>query len=80
MKKIADSIVIIVDDENRENERDFVTADHNPTPGLIDFMATRGRGLICTPLDFIARLAALVPKHQVNLTRFHAVYTPLLQI
>ena len=43
-------IVIVVDDENRENEGDFVTAARNATPELINFMATHGRGLICTPL------------------------------
>ena len=43
-------IVIVVDDENRENEGDFVTAARNANPELINFMATHGRGLICTPL------------------------------
>ena len=43
-------IVIVVDDEDRENEGDFVTAAHNATPELINFMATHGRGLICTSL------------------------------
>ena len=43
-------IVIVVDDEDRENEGDFITAAKNATPELINFMATHGRGLICTPL------------------------------
>ena len=43
-------IIIVVDDEDRENEGDFVTAARNATPELINFMATHGRGLICTPL------------------------------
>ena len=43
-------VIIVVDDENRENEGDFVTAARNATPELINFMATHGRGLICTPL------------------------------
>lgn len=43
-------IVIVVDDEDRENEGDFVTAARNATPELINFMATHGRGLICTSL------------------------------
>ena len=43
-------IVIVVDDEDRENEGDFVTAARNANPELINFMATHGRGLICTPL------------------------------
>lgn len=42
--------VIVVDDEDRENEGDFVTAARNGTPEMINFMATHGRGLICTPI------------------------------
>jgi 3,4-dihydroxy 2-butanone 4-phosphate synthase / GTP cyclohydrolase II len=43
-------LVIVVDDEDRENEGDFLTAAANATPELINFMATHGRGLICTPI------------------------------
>jgi 3,4-dihydroxy 2-butanone 4-phosphate synthase/GTP cyclohydrolase II len=43
-------VIIVVDDEDRENEGDFVTAARNATPDVINFMATHGRGLICTPL------------------------------
>ena len=43
-------VVIVVDDEDRENEGDFLTAARNATPELINFMATHGRGLICAPL------------------------------
>lgn len=43
-------VVIVVDDEDRENEGDFLTAAENVTPEIINFMATHGRGLICTPL------------------------------
>tara|TARA_Y100000589_G_scaffold74329_1_gene67715 strand:+ start:53140 stop:54336 length:1197 start_codon:yes stop_codon:yes gene_type:complete len=43
-------IVIVVDDENRENEGDFVAAAEKVTPEMINFMATHGRGLICVPL------------------------------
>ena len=43
-------IVIVVDDEDRENEGDFVTAARNANPELINFMATHGRGLICLAL------------------------------
>ncbi len=43
-------IVIVVDDENRENEGDFVGAADKVTPEMINFMATKGRGLICTPI------------------------------
>lgn len=43
-------VVIVVDDEARENEGDFLTAARNVTPEIINFMATHGRGLICAPL------------------------------
>ena len=43
-------IIIVVDDENRENEGDFLAAAEMVTPEMINFMATNGRGLICTPL------------------------------
>jgi 3,4-dihydroxy 2-butanone 4-phosphate synthase / GTP cyclohydrolase II len=42
--------VIVVDDEDRENEGDFVTAARNATPEMVNFMAMHGRGLICAPL------------------------------
>ena len=43
-------LVIVVDDEDRENEGDFITAARNVTPEIINFMSTHGRGLICAPL------------------------------
>ena len=43
-------VIIVVDDENRENEGDFLTAARNVTPDVINFMATHGRGLICLAL------------------------------
>lgn len=43
-------MVIVVDDEDRENEGDFLTAARNVTPEMINFMAKEGRGLICVPL------------------------------
>lgn len=46
----AGRMVIVVDDEDRENEGDFITAAANATPEVINFMATHGRGLICAPL------------------------------
>lgn len=63
MKKQLDSIesaiedikngklVIVVDDEDRENEGDFITSAANATPEVINFMATHGRGLICAPIE-----------------------------
>jgi 3,4-dihydroxy 2-butanone 4-phosphate synthase / GTP cyclohydrolase II len=44
-------LVIVVDDEDRENEGDFITAAANATPELINFMSKHGRGLICAPLS-----------------------------
>jgi 3,4-dihydroxy 2-butanone 4-phosphate synthase/GTP cyclohydrolase II len=46
----AGKVIIVVDDEDRENEGDFVTAAANATPEVINFMATYGRGLICATL------------------------------
>ena len=43
-------VIIVVDDEDRENEGDFLTAARNVTPDVINFMATHGRGLVCAPL------------------------------
>ncbi|MGB1323543.1 MAG: 3,4-dihydroxy-2-butanone-4-phosphate synthase [Flavobacteriaceae bacterium] len=46
----AGKVVVVVDDENRENEGDFIAAADAVTPEMINFMATHGRGLICAPL------------------------------
>ena len=43
-------VIIVVDDENRENEGDFIAAAEKITPDMINFMATHGRGLICAPI------------------------------
>jgi len=43
-------MIIVVDDEDRENEGDFITAARNVTPEIINFMSIHGRGLICVPL------------------------------
>lgn len=47
----AGKIIILVDDESRENEGDFVCLAEHATPENINFMATHGRGLICTPVS-----------------------------
>lgn len=44
-------LVIVVDDENRENEGDFIVAARHATPETVNFMATHGRGLICVALE-----------------------------
>jgi len=43
-------VIVVVDDEDRENEGDFVCAAESITPEIVNFMATHGRGLICAPL------------------------------
>jgi 3,4-dihydroxy 2-butanone 4-phosphate synthase/GTP cyclohydrolase II len=43
-------VIIVVDDEDRENEGDFICAAETVTPQIVNFMATHGRGLICAPL------------------------------
>src|SRR6201985_3239105 len=42
--------IIVVDDEDRENEGDFLTAARNATPEAINFMVRHGRGLVCAPI------------------------------
>jgi 3,4-dihydroxy 2-butanone 4-phosphate synthase/GTP cyclohydrolase II len=69
-------VIIVLDDEDRENEGDFVTAARNATPEVINFMATHGRGLICIPLSEAhcskLELSAMVHKnnsaHETNFT------------
>ena len=46
----AGKVIIVVDDEDRENEGDFLTAARNATPEVVNFMAKYGRGLICVPM------------------------------
>lgn len=46
----AGKVLIVVDDEDRENEGDFICAGEAITPEIVNFMATHGRGLICTPI------------------------------
>lgn len=47
----AGKIIIVVDDEDRENEGDFICAAECVTPEIINFMATHGRGLLCVPIE-----------------------------
>lgn len=44
-------LIIVVDDEDRENEGDFITSAKNVTPEIINFMSKHGRGLICMPIS-----------------------------
>jgi 3,4-dihydroxy 2-butanone 4-phosphate synthase/GTP cyclohydrolase II len=61
----AGKVIIVVDDENRENEGDFLAAAELATPETVNFMATHGRGLICAPLTE-GRCAALGLHMMVN--------------
>src|ERR687896_258982 len=68
-------MVIVVDDEDRENEGDLTIAAEKVTPDVINFMATHGRGLICLPmtaerLDEL-EIPLMVPK---NTTRFDTAF------
>ncbi|SET38470.1 3,4-dihydroxy 2-butanone 4-phosphate synthase / GTP cyclohydrolase II [Oceanobacillus limi] len=47
----AGKAVIVVDDENRENEGDFVALSEKATPDMINFMITHGKGLVCTTIE-----------------------------
>lgn len=68
-------ILVVVDDEDRENEGDLTIAAEKITPEAINFMATHGRGLICLALDaeICARLD-LQPMSQVNTARFGTAF------
>src|SRR5947209_19852359 len=68
-------ILVVVDDEDRENEGDLTIAAEKITPEVINFMATRGRGLICLALDadLCARLD-LQPMSPVNTARFGTAF------
>ena len=63
-------VIIVVDDEDRENEGDFVCAASCVTPEIINFMATHGRGLICTPIEE-DRAEDLQLNMMVNLSLIH---------
>ena len=69
------NIVVIVDDEDRENEGDLAVAAEKITPEIINFMATHGRGLICLALDAeICMRLDLQPMSQVNTARFGTAF------
>ena len=69
-------LVILVDDEDRENEGDLVCAAEKITPDLINFMAIHGRGLICMPLDaLIADRLSLPPMVETNRERMGTNFT-----
>ncbi len=72
----AGKTIIVVDDEDRENEGDFLTAARNATPETINFMARHGRGLVCAPvtrqraleLDLQPMVSHNTTSHETNFT------------
>ncbi len=72
----AGRMVILVDDEDRENEGDLCLAAEHATPESINFMITHGRGLVCLPMDAdsIERLQ-LEPQARVNSSRHGTAFT-----
>lgn len=72
----AGKTIIVVDDEDRENEGDFLTAAHNATPETINFMIRHGRGLVCAPitsqrakeLELEPMVANNTTSHETNFT------------
>lgn len=68
-------VLIVVDDEDRENEGDLTIAAEKITPEAINFMATRGRGLICLAMDAeLCRRLDLQPMSAVNTARFSTAF------
>src|ERR671912_581356 len=58
-------MIIVVDDEDRENEGDLTIAAEKVTPEAINFMARYGRGLICMPMTGVPELTKFVRKHRL---------------
>lgn len=72
----AGRLIIITDDEDRENEGDFMIAAEKTTPEIINFMATHGRGLICLPLTRRRLKELQLPLMvQENTARFQTAFT-----
>lgn len=72
----AGKVIIVCDDEDRENEGDFVGLGEFATPEMINFMAKEGRGLICVPISesFADRLD-LIPMVEVNTESHQTAFT-----
>ena len=72
----AGRMIVLVDDEHRENEGDLVCAAEKVTPDIINFMAVHGRGLICLPMatEYCNRLN-LVPQTPENTAAFGTAFT-----
>jgi 3,4-dihydroxy 2-butanone 4-phosphate synthase/GTP cyclohydrolase II len=69
-------MIVLVDDEQRENEGDLVCAAEKVTPEIINFMASRGRGLVCLAMtEEHANRLALTPQAAENTSRFGTAFT-----
>jgi len=69
-------MIVVVDDEDRENEGDLLALVEFMTPETINFMATYGRGLICTPISpQLARKLALTPMVSINTDNHQTAFT-----
>ena len=69
-------VLIVVDDEDRENEGDFIVSGEKITPEIVNFMITHGRGLLCAPLPHSrCEELCLVPMAEENTS---LLGTPLL--
>lgn len=72
----AGKVIIVCDDEDRENEGDFVGLAEFATPEMINFMAKEGRGLICTPImEELAEKLNLSPMVRVNTDKHQTAFT-----
>ncbi|NMM97387.1 bifunctional 3,4-dihydroxy-2-butanone-4-phosphate synthase/GTP cyclohydrolase II [Bifidobacterium olomucense] len=72
----AGRIVVVADDESRENEGDLICAARHATPSNIAFMATHGRGLICMPMSLeLATRLDLPPMCTANTDNHHTAFT-----
>lgn len=72
----AGKVIIVCDDEDRENEGDFVALAEKATPDVINFMITQGKGLVCAPVDEkIANRLELAPMTTDNTDHFGTAFT-----
>ena len=65
-------IIIVVDDENRENEGDFITAAETIDASKINFMAKNGRGLICVPMS--EKLCSKLNLEKLNTSKINLIH------
>jgi 3,4-dihydroxy 2-butanone 4-phosphate synthase/GTP cyclohydrolase II len=69
-------VVIVCDDEDRENEGDFIALAEKATPDVINLMATHGRGLICVPIEEeLAEKLELIPMVSINTDNHETAFT-----